>query len=79
MSLGVDTVDGDPESSPLGGFKLYPEDYDKLGHLIRNAFAKQIPTIWIQEGGYKLDNGEAGEVVRHVLRGPLDEEKSASS
>lgn len=76
VSLGVDTVDGDPESSPLGGFKIHNEDYDKLGHLIRTSFGKQIPTIWIQEGGYKLDDGEAGEVVRHVLRGPLPEEKS---
>ncbi len=76
VSLGVDTVDGDPESSPLGGFKIHNEDYDKLGHLIRTSFGKQIPTIWIQEGGYKLDDGEAGEVVRHVLRGPLPEVKS---
>lgn len=62
VSLGVDTVNGDPESSPLGGFQLQLPDYVNIGKMIRNL---NVPTIWVQEGGYRLDI--AGAAVRHVL------------
>jgi acetoin utilization deacetylase AcuC-like enzyme len=64
VSLGVDTLLGDPEAAPLGGFALHGSDYDAMGSMIRAA---GLPTIWVQEGGYKLD--EAGDVVRHILLG----------
>jgi len=62
VSLGVDTLAHDPEAAPAAGFMLHGQDYTQMGRMIRAA---GIPTIWIQEGGYKLD--EAGEAVRRVL------------
>jgi len=62
VSLGLDTLAHDPEASAVAGFMLQPDDYPKMGHMIR---ATNIPIIWVQEGGYKLD--QAGEVVTKSL------------
>jgi acetoin utilization deacetylase AcuC-like enzyme len=64
VSLGVDTLAGDPECAPLAGFDLHAPDYDAMGGMIR---ALGIPTIVVQEGGYLLP--QAGETVRHFLVG----------
>ncbi len=47
VSLGLDTVAGDPE----GGFALTPGDFGELG---RRVHSLEVPTVAIQEGGYLL-------------------------
>ena len=62
MSVGVDTVADDPECSPLGGFQLHSEEYREMGRMIR---AMALPTVYVQEGGYKLD--EVAALVRNIV------------
>jgi len=54
VSLGVDTLHDDPVALPNSRFKLEPKDYKEMGQmLLRTDLA--LPTVVIQEGGYKLD------------------------
>lgn len=62
VSIGVDTVRGDPECSKLGGFDIELPDYTKMGDMIREF---NVPTIFIQEGGYHL--AVAAEAVQRVI------------
>lgn len=52
VSLGLDTVAGDPDSRPGHGFALGIEDYSKMGALFRST---GLQTLVLQEGGYHLD------------------------
>ena len=52
MSLGLDTVVGDPDSRPGHGFALTIEDYSKMGALFRSM---GLQTLVLQEGGYHLE------------------------
>ena len=74
VSLGVDTLADDPECAPTGGFLLRGSDYNAMGAMVR---ALGLPTLWVQEGGYKLD--EAGETVRRVLAGDRTGEDQTNS
>ena len=54
VSLGVDTLEGDPDCVPLGGLCLRaPADYAAMGVTLK---ALGLPTIFIQEGGYRLSS-----------------------
>lgn len=64
VSLGVDTLAADPETAPLAGFQLHPADYARMGEIIRAA---GLPTLWVQEGGYKMD--QLAEAVVNVVAG----------
>jgi len=70
VSLGVDTIRGDPEVVPGCGMCLDQEDFGKMGTLFRNA---GLPTLFVQEGGYNLrkEGGMSGcwvdEAVGQVL------------
>ena len=60
--MGVDTVANDPECSPLGGFGLCSGEYVEMGRMIREM---GLPTVYVQEGGYKLD--EVAVLVRNIV------------
>jgi acetoin utilization deacetylase AcuC-like enzyme len=60
VSLGVDTFEGDP----ISGFKLRSSDYLTLG---RTVAALGLPTVWVFEGGYAVD--EVGINTANVLEG----------
>ena len=51
VSLGVDTIRGDPECVPGCGMCLDKKDFGEMGKLLR---AVGVPTIFVQEGGYNL-------------------------
>ena len=55
VSLGLDTYDGDGVSVRRAGFHLSGDDYKKMGALIGSKVPKGVPTVFIQEGGYKMD------------------------
>ena len=63
----MDTVKGDPECSALGGFALCGDEYREMGRMIR---AMGLPTVYVQEGGYKLD--EVGVLVRNIVLPDFD-------
>jgi acetoin utilization deacetylase AcuC-like enzyme len=54
ISLGLDTHEGDPCAIRRAGFKLRGSDYVELGRTI-GKHCHQLPTLVIQEGGYKMD------------------------
>ena len=60
MSLGVDTYINDPISQ----FRLETDDYIEVG---RRIAALGIPTLFVLEGGYAVD--DVGRNVVNVLRG----------
>lgn len=53
VSLGLDTHIGDPCAVRRAGFKLEGDDYIYMGKTIGSA---NLPTIVVQEGGYKMDS-----------------------
>ena len=53
LSLGLDTLNGDPCAIRRAGFKLFGDDYLEMGRLIGDNC--KIPTIVVQEGGYRMD------------------------
>ena len=53
VSLGLDTYLNDPCAVRRAGFKLAGEDYTLMGKQIG---ASNLPTIVVQEGGYKMDS-----------------------
>ncbi len=59
VSVGFDTVEGDPE----GGFRLTTDSLSKVGRRIADL---DLPTILIQEGGYRL--GSLAESALAFLR-----------
>ena len=60
VSLGVDAFENDP----ISFFKLTSEDFGTAGALIG---ALGIPTLFVMEGGYDVD--EVGVNVVNVLKG----------
>lgn len=52
VSLGLDTYLGDPCAIRRAGFNLEGQDYSRMGEIIGSA---KLPTVVIQEGGYKMD------------------------
>mmetsp|Transcript_25041 Transcript_25041/g.41297 ORF Transcript_25041/g.41297 Transcript_25041/m.41297 type:complete len:383 (-) Transcript_25041:1823-2971(-) len=68
VSMGLDTYEGDSVSVSKGGFKLKGNDYVELGRSI-GSFLKDkfIPTVFVQEGGYKMD--VIGQAAADVLGG----------
>lgn len=68
VSMGLDTYDGDSVSVSKGGFKLSGDDYFQLGKVMGSYVKDQlIPTVFVQEGGYKMD--VVGEAAADVLGG----------
>ena len=53
ISLGLDTYNEDPCAIRRAGFQLEGEDYCQLGETI--AKLTDVPTVIIQEGGYRMD------------------------
>lgn len=60
VSLGVDTFEGDP----ISGFRLRGADYFRLGE---DLAAAGLPTLFVFEGGYAVD--EVGVNTVNVLEG----------
>lgn len=52
MYLIVDFGQDIAEDDPLGGFRISPAGFSRIGSVIANL---QIPTLLIQEGGYHLE------------------------
>ena len=68
ISLGLDTHEGDSVAVNKGGFKLSGKDYYHIGKCMGAFFeGKIIPTVFVQEGGYKMD--VVGEAAAHVVGG----------
>lgn len=63
VSLGFDTYQGDP----IGLFSLDIPHYETLG---REISALGLPTVYIQEGGYAID--QLGEMAVSFFRGVLE-------
>ncbi|KAH9252239.1 hypothetical protein BASA81_009841 [Batrachochytrium salamandrivorans] len=56
VSLGVDTLRGDPVALPQTRCGLAPQDYSEMGKmLLGDPRLAKLPTLVVQEGGYKLD------------------------
>jgi acetoin utilization deacetylase AcuC-like enzyme len=53
VSLGLDKHKGDPCAIQQAGFCMGGTDYVEMGQLIGSVC--QIPTVFIQEGGYYMD------------------------
>lgn len=53
VSLGLDTYLGDPCAVRRAGFNLEGDDYTYMGKAIGSA---NLPTVVVQEGGYKMDS-----------------------
>lgn len=60
VSLGVDTFEGDP----ISRFRLRTRDYPRIGRLLATL---GLPTLFVMEGGYALD--EIGANIVGVLTG----------
>ena len=69
VSLGLDTHDGDPCAIRRSGFKLSGADYLEMGRSIGKHC--KIPTVVIQEGGYKMD--KVPKAAADVLIGCAEE------
>ncbi|KAL7488039.1 hypothetical protein ACHAW6_013628 [Cyclotella cf. meneghiniana] len=72
VSLGLDTYDGDSVAVNRAGFKLSGNDYYEMGLLMgKFMMGKNIPTVFVQEGGYKMDvlGMAAANVVGGFARG----------
>lgn len=67
ISLGLDTLAGDPVTLRRAGFKLQPEDYSLMGHLIGSKLPSGAPCLLVQEGGYKMD--QVGKAAADVITG----------
>merc|ERR1711924_184685 len=66
LSLGLDTLGGDPDASDLAGCNLQVSDFREMGVAFKEL---NVPVILVQEGGYKLDSVPAA--VSHLLTGLL--------
>jgi acetoin utilization deacetylase AcuC-like enzyme len=62
VSLGADTVEADPEASPIATMKLTDSDYIEMGQMIRSL---DVCTIYIQEGGYHME--KIAQVIANVV------------
>lgn len=63
VSLGLDTLSGDPVAFPTATFDLFAEDFGEMGAIIlKDTRLEHLPKVFLQEGGYKLE-----EVTKGVL------------
>ena len=68
VSLGLDTLGGDPVTLRRAGFHLKKSpDYWEMGKLIGSHANNDIPCLFVQEGGYKMD--DLGEAAADVVAG----------
>lgn len=69
VSLGLDTLLKDPCAIRRAGFSLAGDDYVSMGEMIA-TLAPRVPTIFIQEGGYRMDKvgDAAADVVTSFVR-----------
>lgn len=65
ISLGLDTYEQDPCAIRRAGFALQGPDYTALGHLLAQHIPHNVPTIFVQEGGYRMDT--IGEAATNVV------------
>jgi acetoin utilization deacetylase AcuC-like enzyme len=71
VSLGFDTLRGDPVAFPKARFRLEPSDGAEMGRLLLEG-ALCVPTVVVQEGGYALQLVPAA--VSYFLTGGLRDE-----
>eukprot|EP00299_Pterocystis_sp_00344_P015479 c7732_g1_i1.p1 GENE.c7732_g1_i1~~c7732_g1_i1.p1 ORF type:complete len:385 (+),score=83.75 c7732_g1_i1:47-1201(+) len=64
VSLGLDTLEADPDASLGQGLDLKPSDFRLMGQLLRE---KGLPILVLQEGGYNLNL--MGEAMQEFVRG----------
>ena len=64
LSLGTDTLLGDPSPQPSAGMAIRPDDFVEFGRVMATL---QLPVLVVQEGGYKME--EAGKAIVQLLRG----------
>jgi acetoin utilization deacetylase AcuC-like enzyme len=63
VSLGLDTLAGDPVAFPTAAFSLKAGDFAEMGRLVLcDARLARVPKVFFQEGGYLLE-----DVTRGVL------------
>ncbi|CAB9523912.1 Acetylpolyamine amidohydrolase [Seminavis robusta] len=56
VSMGLDTLQGDPVTLRRAGFAMGPNDYKPMGRLSGcKLSSKGMPCLVVQEGGYKMD------------------------
>lgn len=68
VSLGLDTYEGDSVAVNRGGFKLKGKDYYAMGLCMgQYMVGKNIPCVFVQEGGYKMDT--VGDAAADVVCG----------
>ncbi|ACI65812.1 predicted protein [Phaeodactylum tricornutum CCAP 1055/1] len=65
ISMGLDTYDQDPCTIRRAGFHLQGEDYCRMGEMIAKNAPAGIPTLFFQEGGYRME--KLGEAAANVL------------
>lgn len=65
VSLGEDTLKGDPMTFPQSTFALKVEDFAEMGKMLLDDLG--LPTVVIQEGGYLFDQIPRG-VCNFLLR-----------
>lgn len=64
LSLGLDTLAGDPDASDNAGFQLQVPDFMEMGRLVAGV---GLPLLVLQEGGYRMD--AAADAVAHFMAG----------
>jgi len=67
ISMGLDTHEGDPCAIRRAGFGLKGGDYLEMGLTIADGLSEQLPVVFIQEGGYRMD--AIGEAASDILLG----------
>jgi acetoin utilization deacetylase AcuC-like enzyme len=70
ISLGLDTYIDDPCAIRRAGFQLQGDDYVQMGRLLAEQLPPHLPTVVVQEGGYRMDaiGRAAADVVRTYAR-----------
>jgi acetoin utilization deacetylase AcuC-like enzyme len=71
VSLGLDTIKGDPVAYKEARFELLPADFAPMGNMLLREDL-QVPTIVVQEGGYLLSDVPQG--VAAFLTGAVPSE-----
>jgi len=72
VSLGLDTLRGDPVAFPRSRFNILPEDCVEMGDILLDSLG--LPTIVVQEGGYELSL--VPDAVTNFLRGSSSRKRS---
>lgn len=67
VSMGLDTYDQDPCAIRRAGFCLEGEDYVRVGETIATGLSSPLPTVFIQEGGYRME--KIGKAAVDVVTG----------